>query len=150
MNSILRATDDTNASYFHHDASLANLNSANAAHAPPVVNKYKILHKDHEAIHSFCVNQKDKHIMSLCTTREIIEIDFKNLLDDGSEERGRHDHYYHQQYNMQNESFGEGGATYEANNLSLNLARNRSHVLSRRPIKDVKKLTSHPTLPYCK
>ncbi len=88
--------------------------------------------------------------MSLCTTREIIEIDFKNLLDDGSEERGRHDHYYHQQYNMQNESFGEGGTTYEANNLSLSLARNRSHVLSRRPIKDVKKLTSHPTLPYCK
>ncbi len=149
MNNTLRAADDNNTSYSHQDTSLNNLGAANGNYAPPVVNKYKILHKDHEAIHSFCVNQKDQHIMSFCTTREIIEIDFKNQLEDSGEERGRHDHYYHQQYSMQNESFVESGGFYDPNSIGL-LSRNRSHILSRRPIKDVKKLASHPTLPYCK
>lgn len=41
---------------------------------------YKIVHKDQEAIYSFCLNEKDKNVLAFCTSKEIIEIDMKNLL----------------------------------------------------------------------
>lgn len=49
---------------------------------------YKIVHKDQDAIYSFCLNERDKNVMAFCTSKDIIEIDMKGLL---SKNFGRED-----------------------------------------------------------
>lgn len=100
---------------------------------------YKIVHKDQDSIHSFCLNEKDKHIISLCTNKEILEIDFKNLLrSEGNEDEMRMEYQE---------------VAYDANASSIyemNVPLNRSSIMTRRNVREVRKLASHPTLPYCK
>lgn len=102
---------------------------------------YRIIHKDQDAIHGFCLNEKDKHVLSLCTNKEILEIDFKHLLKNSSdEENSDTDHHYENSH----EARYEAGSIYDTNSLHSN----RSYTVMRRNIRDVKKLASHPTLPY--
>ena len=107
----------------------------------PLSQTYKIVHKDQDSIHGFCLNEKDKHIISLCTSKEILEIDFKNLLrtEGNDDDMG----VEQQQQEM----------AYDANTSSIyemNMPHNRSTIMTRRNIREVRKLASHPTLPYCK
>lgn len=41
---------------------------------------YKIVHKDQEAIYSFCLNERDKNVIAFCTSKDIIEVDMKGLM----------------------------------------------------------------------
>lgn len=40
----------------------------------------KIVHKDQEPIYNFCLNERDKNTLALCTSKEIIEMDIRNLM----------------------------------------------------------------------
>ena len=51
-----------------------------ASSGPLMLPAYKIVHKDQDAIYSFCLNEKDKSALALCTGKEIIELDMRHLL----------------------------------------------------------------------
>lgn len=55
----------------------ATPNGAADSHAD---SSYKIVHKDQESIYGFCLNERDKNMLALCTNKEIIEMDMRNLL----------------------------------------------------------------------
>jgi hypothetical protein len=110
---------------------------------------YKIIHKDQDAIHSFCLNEKDSHVISVCTNKEILEIDFQSLLRSNA---GSDNNAVDESANNSQESQTQQVEPIFDQNvfgtMSDVLAANRSYTALRRPMKDVKKLASHPTLPY--
>lgn len=69
------ATDDSTArrGLGDYNAPTTNTNGYSSA-------AYKIVHKDQEAIYSFCLNERDKNVVAFCTAKDIIEIDMKGLL----------------------------------------------------------------------
>lgn len=70
--------DETNADKTKRicaDSAISNSNSSSYS-----TSAYKIVHKDQDAIYSFCLNERDKNVMAFCTSKDIIEIDMKSLL----------------------------------------------------------------------
>ncbi len=83
-------------------SNIANVSMDQSSTQNQQLSSYKIVHKDQDAIYGFCINevrtpifgdfkncyqfcnsiffQRDKNMLALCTNKEIIEMDMRNLL----------------------------------------------------------------------
>jgi len=85
-------------------------------------------------------------MLALCTNREILEIDIKNLKTNSTEDEST------------DSDFMSNSLTDPTSPPDLQSIRQpagtqsmfSSNLIIRRNVKDVRRLASHPTLPYCK
>ncbi|CAF0710194.1 unnamed protein product [Brachionus calyciflorus] len=181
-NSQLSSNNDSSLKKSEAFSDLSNMASVPSSNTSTA---FKIVHKDQEAINSFCINERDKNMLALSTNREIIEMDMSNLLmnksagtmiDDDYEmemlaynsqiQGTRQTNYeqdiyvigdsmnqiFNQNMNNSNDQFlgtNNQMKINSTNNVSRSIRSNSlANVVLKRNLKEVRKLASHPTLPY--
>ncbi|XP_055346416.1 dmX-like protein 2 isoform X2 [Paramacrobiotus metropolitanus] len=142
---------------------LSDLNSVDEAAPRPMRDAIRIVHKDQDIVTAFTINHANQNLIALSTSKEIQEINIASLLDP---EGWLQDESEFNLLTMKNQALEKTDPEFlvlqtptdqppaNARSTAASLlpgaqvSTRGAYVLNKRPYKEVRRLTSHPMLPY--